>query len=263
MNTEIFIREIIVKSVLSILLCLFSIVSIAAAEVIDVNIKGVDDGIKTSRQQDYQEAVMNAKLQAIERAGAAIESITQVVNFQLKYDAVESKSKAILLPGFQIIDIGYVADGTYQVVLTGKIQTGGKEMPSKDGRFIAYNNGTVLDTKTNLMWAAKDNGSNINWSNAKSYCENYRGGDYTDWRMPTQDELAGLYDPGKSRPAACNPSYPIHVSTELVDITCFTPWSSETRDSEAAFFFFNLGQRSWVNQSRNNSLRALPVRSGK
>jgi len=33
----------------------------------------------------------------------------------------------------------------------------------KDGRFIAYDDGTVLDTRTNLMWAAKDNGSNINW----------------------------------------------------------------------------------------------------
>lgn len=64
----------------------------------------------------------------------------------------------------------------------------------RDGRFIVYDNGTVLDTRTNLMWAAKDNGSNINWQNAKEYCENYRGGGYTDWRVPTQDELAGLYD---------------------------------------------------------------------
>jgi hypothetical protein len=38
----------------------------------------------------------------------------------------------------------------------------------KDGRFIPYDNGTVLDTKTKLMWAANDNGSNINWANAKS-----------------------------------------------------------------------------------------------
>lgn len=28
---------------------------------------------------------------------------------------------------------------------------------ANDGRFIAYDNGTVLDTGTNLMWAAKDN----------------------------------------------------------------------------------------------------------
>jgi len=97
------------KIVSSVFLCLFSIVSIALAEVIDVNIKGMDDGRKTNRQQDYREAVMNAKLQAIEQAGASVESITQVVNFQLKYDAVESKSTAILLPGFQIIDIGYHA----------------------------------------------------------------------------------------------------------------------------------------------------------
>lgn len=67
----------------------------------------------------------------------------------------------------------------------------------RDGRFIAYDNGTVLDTKTNLMWAAKDNGNDVNWANARSYCESYRGGGYTDWRMPTQDELSELYDKSK------------------------------------------------------------------
>jgi hypothetical protein len=93
----------------------------------------------------------------------------------------------------------------------------------RDGRFIAHDDGTVLDTRTNLMWAAKDNGSNINWANAKSYCENYRGGGYTDRRMPTQDELAGLYDAGKTRPGACDTAFQIHVATELIDITCFAP----------------------------------------
>jgi hypothetical protein len=51
---------------------------------------------------------------------------------------------------------------------------------ARDGRFIAYDNGTVLDTKTSLMWAAKDNGTDINWQNAKTYCENYHGGGYSD-----------------------------------------------------------------------------------
>ncbi len=67
----------------------------------------------------------------------------------------------------------------------------------KDGRFTAYDDGTVLDTRTNLMWAAKDNGSDISWQGAKSYCENYRGGGYSDWRMPMQNGLAGLYDTTK------------------------------------------------------------------
>jgi hypothetical protein len=76
-------------------------------ETIDVNIKGVDDGVRTGRQQDYREAVMHARLQAIELAGASIESIMRMAKFQLKYDAAESKSNTILLPGFQIIDLNF------------------------------------------------------------------------------------------------------------------------------------------------------------
>jgi hypothetical protein len=131
---------------------------------------------------------------------------------------------------------------------------------ARDGRFIAYDNGTVLDTRTNLMWAAKDNGSDIEWQDAKFYCENYRGGSYKDWRMPTLDELEGLYDAKKSRSAACYNRNNIHVATELIDITCFNPWAWETNGSDAANFSFYDGRRSWYAQSLNYYYRALPVR---
>jgi hypothetical protein len=135
--------------------------------------------------------------------------------------------------------------------------------PDKDSRFIIdHNNGNaVLDTRTNLMWAAKDNGSDINWVNAKSYCEHYRGGGYTDWRMPTQDELAGLYDAGKSQRNETAPSYPVHL-TELIDLTSCCPWASETQGSDAATFDFIDGKRFWSPPNDVIS-RALPVRSGK
>jgi len=84
----------------------------------------MDDGVKTTKQQDYKEALMNAKLQAIERAGVEITSITRVINFQTKFDMVESKAKAVLLPGFKAMDMGYQVDGTYQVVLVGKVGVG-------------------------------------------------------------------------------------------------------------------------------------------
>jgi hypothetical protein len=124
---------------------------------------------------------------------------------------------------------------------------------TRDGRFIAYDNGTVLDTKTKLMWAAKDNGSDINWVNAKFYCENYRGDGYKDWRMPTLDELEGLYDAS------------IHVATELIDITCFYSWTSETSQTtaESAIFDFGPGIRSGFASQLIRFSRALPVRSGK
>jgi len=134
----------------------------------------------------------------------------------------------------------------------------------RDGRFIAYDNGTVLDMKTNLIWAAKDNSSDINWQNAKNYCENYRGGGYTDWRMPTQNELAELYDSGKTSKnppsSGCSGNY--HI-TDLIHLTCGCPWASETRGSVAAIFHFQDGGRIWDLQSYGAYHRALPVRSGK
>ncbi len=140
----------------------------------------------------------------------------------------------------------------------------GARATARDGSFIAYDNGTVKDTSTGLMWAAKDNGRDINWSNAKSYCENYEGGGYTDWRMPTQDELAGLYDKSitntTSSTGGCNGGY--HL-TNLINLTCCCPWASEMRGSAAVYFDFNLGNRYGLFQSNSNYYRALPVRSGK
>lgn len=131
----------------------------------------------------------------------------------------------------------------------------------RDGRFIAYDDGTVLDTKTNLMWAAKDNGNNINWRNAVVYCETYRGGGYTDWRMPTQDELAGLYDETKTYRSFCRTD--VHL-TELIHLTCAGVWASETKGTEAATFIFSIGSRFWIGQSNDiNFTIALPVRSNK
>lgn len=129
----------------------------------------------------------------------------------------------------------------------------------KDGRFIAYNDGTVLDRGSGLMWAAKDNGSDINWQDAKSYCENYREGGYTDWRMPTQDELMGLYDKAQGYKSACGDE--AHL-TELIRLTCYFTWASDTRDSGAACFRFGGGgYRCWGPPSGSGSSRALPVRS--
>ena len=143
--------------------------------------------------------------------------------------------------------------------------TGPKEI-RRDGRFIAYNNGTVLDTSTNLMWAAKDNGSDINWADAKSYCENYRGGGYTVWRMPKQEELAGLYDVGKTYQSECRGLFGgtfALLLTELIRLTCDVVWASDTSGSGAAHVGFGHGARPWSPQFYASHRRALPVRSVK
>jgi hypothetical protein len=134
----------------------------------------------------------------------------------------------------------------------------------RDGRFIAYDNDTVIDTKTDLMWAAKDNGSEITWENAKSYCENYRVGGYSDWRMPTQNELASLYDASiAGYPQDCGSHYNRIKVTNFIHLTCCCPWALETRGSEGGYYSFNYGLRYWYPKSYTSLGRAIPVRSVK
>ncbi len=131
---------------------------------------------------------------------------------------------------------------------------------NKDGRFVANGDGTVLDQKSGLMWAAQDNGEDVNRQGAERYCERYRGGGYEDWRMPTVDELAGLYDPAQTRTAGCG--HDVNL-TEAIGLTCAWAWAAEKRGSAAALFFFTDGRRLWRHQSFSYLYRALPVRSGK
>lgn len=128
---------------------------------------------------------------------------------------------------------------------------------ARDGRFVAYSNGTVMDTWTNLIWAAKDNGSNISWKNAKSYCDNYRGGGFTDWREPTQDELAGLYDKSKNYKSYCGRD--VHL-TRLIRLTCNVTWASPIHG--VAIFYFDTGEKDGWRES-DGDYPVLPVRSAK
>lgn len=135
---------------------------------------------------------------------------------------------------------------------------------SSESRFIANNDGTVLDTTTNLMWASKDNGRDLQWSAAKNYCENYRGGGYTNWRMPTLDELSGLYDARittKSKTEGfCRGGY--HI-TDFIQLTCCCIWASDKREYEVSYFGFDYNNKRWESSLREFSIstRALPVRS--
>ena len=143
-----------------------------------------------------------------------------------------------------------------------KLEYRAEEEARVRNRFIANSNGTVLDTQTGLMWAARDNGVNINWANAKSYCENYRGGGYSDWRMPTLNDLAGLYDASKSYKTDCVDSVDVHL-TELIHLTCTWVWTSETRGSDAETAGFLYGRHILKNRLDHYAMRALPVRSAK
>jgi hypothetical protein len=54
---------------------------------------------------------------------------------------------------------------------------------------------TWTDSSTHLMWALRDNGSDVHWDAANRYCSSLSLGGFTGWRLPEIEELAGIYDP--------------------------------------------------------------------
>lgn len=99
-----------------------------------VLIEGHDDGERTNTVKDRDEATLDAKRQAIERSGIRISSnlsskkSSTIENGKEKYsnqqaaDFIESQSDGVLLPGYQLLDKGYQSDGTYLVILSGKVK---------------------------------------------------------------------------------------------------------------------------------------------
>ena len=129
-------------------------------------------------------------------------------------------------------------------------------------RFVAYDNQTVKDLTTGLMWAAADNGSAITWEEAKIYCQNYRGGGYQNWRMPTNDELKDLYNPRIDNPDPLEEGCKgvCHI-TRFIHLSCCPIWSWDGISEVETFFHFYKGPSDWRDKSLDtNHPRALPVR---
>ena len=130
------------------------------------------------------------------------------------------------------------------------------DSPKKTGLKPAVPKGVYLDPDTKLMWTIRDNGKDIDWDQANQYAEQLRLAGYSDWRLPTIDELEKLYDPQDPR------DYKIRKPLRL---TACCPWSSTKEGSGSAWFFgFTYGKRVAVPMVSYNSSRALCVRrSGK
>ena len=125
---------------------------------------------------------------------------------------------------------------------------------AKNGDRFISNKTTVTDTRTGLMWAAGDNGADISLVDAQAYCENYTGGGYDDWRLPTQDELATLFE----LEAYKSSSYSIVADIKL---TGCCPWASDRKDARVASFDFEYGNPDWGHPMSTINARALPVRA--
>lgn len=121
----------------------------------------------------------------------------------------------------------------------------------RDGVYIAYANGIVRDTRTGLEWVAGPVRDSMTWNEAESWVEslNIAG---SGWRMPTMDELKGLYRKGASS----------RNMTPLLKIKGWLVWSGEKKGSSSAWGFdFKYGSGHWYPRNAPLLKRAFAVRS--
>jgi hypothetical protein len=91
------------------------------------------------------------------------------------------------------------------------------------------------DSATGLTWAAKDNGTSVSPNEGSDYCSGLRLGGYSDWRLPTIDELEAIFDSKLSK------QYKAKGTIELSD-PCVL--SGTSNSSGTWTFCFNSGGRN-------------------
>jgi hypothetical protein len=134
-----------------------------------------------------------------------------------------------------------------------------------DNRFVDNGDGTVTDTRTDLMWARTDNMGHIDWHNAKLYCDNIILSKHNDWRMPTIEELMTLFDNfQEDHETICGH----HVkSAPQIELSCGFVWSSETQSVPGSFpisalvYNYSKGYQYSARMTQYRGYRALPVRN--
>jgi hypothetical protein len=129
--------------------------------------------------------------------------------------------------------------------------------------------GYWVDSSTGLMWAARDNGKDVTWKQAMKYCRELRLAGYSDWRLPSVDELEGIYDGSDfmaPHPKDVIPILAGRAKGELV-LTGAREWSSsrvlDDRGRNTGFaweYDFPHGRRWKDPLGYKGSLRALCVR---
>jgi len=126
---------------------------------------------------------------------------------------------------------------------------------------------TWTDPATGLTWTGRDNGNDVTWQQAQDYCRNLQFAGYSNWRLPTADELQGIYDASADQHGVCcNDKHQVdyHVKGNLRLSEGGIDWSSSPGtvpgEKMSYIFSFNVGV-SGSNPVETTARRALCVRN--
>lgn len=118
---------------------------------------------------------------------------------------------------------------------------------------VHLGDGVTEDLRSGLMWTLRDNGEDVEWQQAKAYCDALQHAGYDDWRLPDVRQLLPLYDPDSEKDWKTLPG---------IELSSCCPWSRNLHhdDTMAWFFVSYKGGRALRFFPFKRYMRALCVR---
>lgn len=127
-------------------------------------------------------------------------------------------------------------------------------------RLVGEGDGTLLDFQNGLVWTRADNGADIDWHDARSYC----AGKGPGWRLPTPDELQSLHGSGGGSTNPCglwqDAALRCDVSSAF-SLSGYQAWTEETYGPSKAWYIdLDNGSHYSASIYQAKGYRALCVR---
>lgn len=89
--------------------------------------------------------------------------------------------------------------------------------------------GVWTDPATGLMWTRNDNGFALRWRPAEEYCSSLQLAGFSDWQLPSIDELKNIYNPNAMAPCGAQ-GYKSCQIKGGIQLTSGVVWSSSGGD---------------------------------
>lgn len=129
-------------------------------------------------------------------------------------------------------------------------------------RFVKSRNGEILDKTSKLVWLEGPD-HNMTWVKTKKWIDSLG----SQWRLPTEDELKGIFDKKSKRTGKIESSsgfvpgpYSFKLARAFTRDHAYNVWSNEFDQNDADYFSFITG-KAYLSYKNLSQVYALAVRN--
>jgi hypothetical protein len=121
-------------------------------------------------------------------------ALTKQQRYELAIEQIRAKASRYRIAAIVVVIVAVSAAAIASFAILRDLSTPGIQDRKKSFAKPVSEPDTVIDTRTGLMWSLVPS-DKMNWKIAKTYCDQLSLGGYTDWRLPTKEELETLIYP--------------------------------------------------------------------